>query len=117
MAKSFLDQLLDFAGLKLPDSKGHYAPSAYRDEPSKAETSSGLSRVEKYLQNKNAGTERATTELTGVAKYLAEKEQEEKEKAEAEAALAKRRTATEMTGVARYLAPLGDRREATNSRS
>ncbi|MGR9115121.1 MAG: hypothetical protein ACU85E_05095 [Gammaproteobacteria bacterium] len=107
MAKSFLDQLLDMAGLKLPDAKGHYAPSVYRDEPKKEADTSGLSRVEKYLQKKDAESEKASTELTGVAKYLAEKQQAEKEQAEAAAsASVKSEGQEELTGVAKYLAKI-----------
>lgn len=102
MAKNFLEQILSLAGLKLPDAKGHYAPSVYRDEPKKEEgAGSGLSGVERYLQKKIASSMPATTELTGVEKYLAEKQKI----AEAEAAvLAKKNEEAEMTRVEKYLA-------------
>jgi hypothetical protein len=124
MAKSFIDQLLDLVGVKLPDAHGHYSPSVYRDEPSSkkpsdagkhqaekspetAQATAELTGVARYLANNYPEEQKeaaqadtsGTAGLTGVAKYLAQKQQEEQEKAEAEAAaLAK------MTGVARYLA-------------
>jgi hypothetical protein len=122
MAKSFMDQLFDLVGLKVPDVHGHYSPSAYRDEQSTRElhressdaeknqpAAAKLTGVARYLaanypeeQTDVAQADAAgTAKLTGVAKYLAKLQQEEQEKAEAEAAaLAK------MTGVARYLAKL-----------
>jgi len=125
MAKSFMDQLFDLVGLKVPDAHGHYSPSAYRDEQNTrelhkessdaeknqpaAQATAGLTGVAKYLANKYPEEQKdvaqaeaaGTAKLTGVAKYLAKLQQEEQEKAEAEAAaLAK------MTGVARYLAKL-----------
>lgn len=124
MAKSFIDQLLDLVGVKLPDAHGHYSPSVYRDEqsskepsdagkhqpkksPETAQATAELTGVARYLANNYPEEQKeaaqadtsGTAGLTGVEKYLAKKQQEEQEKAEAEAAaLAK------MTGVARYLA-------------
>ncbi len=126
MAKSFIDQLLDLVGVKLPDAHGHYSPSVYRDEqsskepsdagkhqpkksPETAQATAELTGVARYLANNYPEEQKdaaqadtsGTAGLTRVAKYLAKKQQEEQEQAEAEAAaLAK------MTGVARYLAKL-----------
>lgn len=98
MAKSFIDQLLNLAGIKLPDAQGHYSPSVYREEQSPHKESS---QAGKYQPKNSAGTAQATAGMTGVAKYLAKKQQEEQEKAKAEAA-----ALADMTGVARYLAKL-----------
>lgn len=105
MAKSFINQLFDLVGLKLPDAQGHYSPSAYRDEPSKAEQEQAkMTGVARYLAN-NYPEEQAdvseTAKLTGVAKYLAKIQQEEQEQVEAEAA-----AQAKMTSVERYLAKL-----------
>lgn len=138
MAKSFLEQLLDMTGLKWPDANGHYNPSVYRDEPGTVETEKGqrpastaqpkksvrksdeapkgsteLTGVARYLAKKYPEIKPVelqkhstdTTALTGVAKYLARKQQEEEESAEAKAAaLAK------MTSVERYLSKLDSKR-------
>ncbi|MGR9052959.1 MAG: hypothetical protein ACU84J_09960 [Gammaproteobacteria bacterium] len=104
MAKSFLDQLLGLAGLKLPDGNGHYNPSVYKDETAakaKAQTKTvsdkpGLTGVSRYLAAKFP--EKEVVELTGVAKYLAKHQ-----KAETGAAA----PAEALTGVAKYMAKHG----------
>ena len=84
MAKNLLDQILTISGLRIPD------------EHARQEGSKGLSGVEKYLRKQAGEEEVAVPELTGVAKYLALRNEEESVAEEANA-----------TGVERYLARHG----------
>ncbi len=104
MAKSFFAQILDMAGISLPDpNTQHHDPSKYRQTAAAAEntparSSSGLTRVEQYLQKKNP-----PAKMTKVEQYLAKKQA-----AMAEAVTAEEPTPelddSQLTGVERYLA-------------
>ncbi len=107
MAKSFLDKLLDFTGFTPPASEGHYHPSMYRDETPqpksspapKKKTSATGSSVDKYIQKKQPKKAATDESLTGVAKFLAKKQQAAQQHAKQEA-----KRLANMTGVERYLA-------------
>ena len=100
MTQSLLDKLLDKMGLKLPDATGHYDPSVYRDEPAADKSIKGPSKPRTARQEKSTGTKQATTELTGVAKYLAKKYPEiQKSPTQTDTT-----TGAGLTGVAKYLA-------------
>jgi len=100
MAKNFFEQILGLAGIKSPDANGHYDSSVYRDNSNKKHLqNTNLTGVAKYMAKKEQKSE--ISNLTGVAKYLAKKSQEEQQRIEAEAA-----SQANMTGVAKYLANL-----------
>lgn len=125
MAKSIIRQLLNMTGFQLPNPEGHYDPSVYRDESSakakpasttsSARTRETLTGVEKYLAQKNPAPKESSDkapELTGVAKYLAQKEQAEQKKIQAEA-----EKLANMTGVEKYLAQLEGGRKTTGKQT
>lgn len=103
MAMNFLDQLLNLAGLKLPEAKDRYDPSVYIQEESKPfGTDTGSVKVNKTAKKGEAGPE-----LTGVAKYLAKKQQEENPKTiEETQTKADGSKKEQLSGVGRYLAKL-----------
>ncbi len=78
MAKGFFDQILSLTGLKLPDpNKDHDNPSLYRQEPQTNKAEAGQpSRVEQYLQKKSGAGK------TGVEKYLEKKSKHQKTSAQ-----------------------------------
>jgi len=135
MAKNILDQILSLTGIKLPDANGHYDPSVYRNEPSPEKNPSELTGVEKHLQKRNATMAGSTSEATGVAKYLAQKQQQNQKKSESsdltgvakylaqkqqkeqEKAKAEATALANMTGVARYLAKLESDKKITPSKT
>ncbi len=103
MAMNFLDQLLNLAGLKLPEAKERYDPSVYIQE----EIKPSVANAEPTRSNKTAQQEQATSELTGVAKYMAKQKQQEQPQAaqETQSNTDEPKTA-QLSGVARYVAKL-----------
>lgn len=98
MAKSLLEKLFNLTGMKLPDLNGNYDPSVYRDESGAGQAgatghSSDMTGVAKYLAKKQPQNNRQ--ELTGVARYLASRQPAPANHSKHEAV---------PTGVARYLA-------------
>lgn len=108
MAMNLLDQLLNLAGLKLPEAKDRYDPSVYRQEVAKQDVISPPSSATETARAKKTGAKgKAGEELTGVAKYMAKKQQQEQPEPVEEV----QETAAEtkepgLTGVAKYLAKL-----------
>lgn len=108
MAMNLLDQLLNLAGLKLPEAKDRYDPSVYRQEVAKQDVISPTSAATETARAKKTSAKgKAGEELTGVAKYMAKKQQQEQPEPVEEV----QETATEakepgLTGVAKYLAKL-----------
>jgi len=104
MAKSFFTQILDLAGISLPDpNTQHDDPSKYRlsATESQAQSASGLTRVEQYLQKKNPPSKK----MTRVEQYLAKKQaamESEKKAQTPETTVVS--DDSQLTGVARYLA-------------
>ncbi len=101
MAKNFLDKAFNVLGLKSPNDSDYYDPSVYRAEVSISEAPkpSAPTKVELYQQKKNASSTEIK-ELSGVAKYLAEKQQPTQETITTEVAVAEKK----LSGVAKYLA-------------
>ncbi len=103
MAMNFLDQLLNLAGLKLPEAKERYDPSVYRQE----EIKPSAAKAEPARANKTAQQEQATSELTGVAKYMAkQKQQEQPQSAQETQPDAGEPKTAPLSGVAKYVAKL-----------
>lgn len=109
MAMNFLDQLLNLAGLKLPEAKERYDPSVYiqQEDIKPAAIKSSTANAEPARANKTTQQEQATSELTGVAKYMAKQKQQEQPQAanEAQPDAGEPKTA-QLSGVARYVAKL-----------
>jgi|GEM_PF-940594 len=104
MAMNFLDQLLNLAGLKLPEAKERYDPSVYIQEDIKpAATKPSTANAEPARINKTSQKEQATSALTGVAKYMAKQQPQAAQ--EAQPAEGGPKTA-QLSGVARYVAKL-----------
>ncbi len=101
MAKNFLDKALNVLGLKSPNDTDYYDPSVYRAEVSfnEAPKPANTTKVERYQRKKNSSSTGAK-KLSGVAKYLAEKQQPAQETVTTEVA----DTEEKLTGVAKYLA-------------
>lgn len=107
MAMNFLGQLLDLAGLKLPEAKDRYDPSVYIQEEIKPADKPSTAGTEPSRVNTTTKNRQEASELTGVAKYLAKKhEQEHPETAEATPLKADEPKNAQLSGVARYLAKL-----------
>ncbi len=104
MAKSFFAQILDLAGISLPDPNTQYDdPTKYRQTTatgSSTQPSSNLTRVEQYLQKKNP-----QPKMTRVEQYLAKKQAARETAAIDETAVTTvEPDDSQLTGVARYLA-------------
>ncbi|GAB4271930.1 MAG: hypothetical protein Kow0065_21380 [Methylomicrobium sp.] len=104
MAMNFLDQLLNLAGLKLPEGKERYDPSVYRQEVVKQDDRS--TATEAIRVKKTTDKPRGAEELTGVARYMAKKQQQEHPEVAEEVQEATAPTDEALTGVAKYLARL-----------
>ncbi len=104
MVMNFMDQLLNLAGLKLPQAKERYDPSVYIQEDSKpAAIKPSTVSTAPARANKTAKKEQATSELTGVAKYMAKQQPQAAQGAQSDAGESK---AAQLSGVARYVAKL-----------
>lgn len=104
MAINFLDQLLNLAGLKLPEAKERYDPSVYIQEDIKpAAGKPSTANAEPARANKTAQKEQATSTLTGVAKYIAKQQPQTANEAQSDAGEPK---TAQLSRVARYVAKL-----------